>query len=1054
MKKFISLILCLCVISSLISLPVFSVEEEPVEIYAYNMVFRDQDGKIITDMDGAEGVYAELDIGTLSGEREYAFSVLSYCNGVLTGIETVTGTAKETEDNIVTPLLAVDSEKAADTEVKGMVTIPDFEKLLVNAGTLGTAETGIEKILINEYEITVEDGVNDYSLTRYIKKENYPPVVRAFAKDTASSVSISSESDGSLIEYNIAVTNAEGEVEEYTVELTAYAVDSTSLVAVEFNGKALSGFDPAVAEYTYDIRADAKIPEVKAYAYDENAKVKITSAAEIPGSIVIDVENEDVSSEYTINLRPIKELTIANTYSDDNKIIGTANPTYGYQYVKNNGVIEAGSQTFMRSRRSNKDKLAGGVGSWDYVGYAMFSLGFSGSDIVLKGTSELTGIVKADGVYELYDSVHDKLKVKDDFAEFNDGRATLLSSMTISKSYNLKKTFEFPGEKLTVPENGNIVIALVKGDLSKTDSEYVAIDRAELTIRYVEGVEKSPLSMSDAPFDESILAKQEKDSTPVVAEIVPTVSKEWVNKGEDVLLKVTVIAEKPEGLKDEKLLVKLLNPGKTEDGEEPADEKYAYITQAYENEEGNAEAEFLFSGEAGEYTVSVSCEYSDVYKDVKSYIPGTAKMNSLVHSLENEEISGDELEELLSGSLTELAMDSNLYAKLNAKGRKKAASYVIENIEDFTVDGINAMLSEASAVKGINEGEEVSVMEACVEEACIKDIVSVNENYEDYVNLENKASLFEMMCLEELDSPEDVEKSLFGNLGALKIKNITSHGEITKIAEAYEEYIDEEIYSSYKSLSSDKRILANKYMTGNRSEIKSMSDVSPLMEKAVKYAKTSSGQSTGGGGGGGNRGGGGAGTIGLGNVTTEAPVISGVKLPFTDVNESYWGYNAIKELYFEKVISGKTAEKFFPEDKITRAEFAKLVVEALKLSGEGDVSAFSDVSESDWYYKYVSTAFANGVINGVSESSFAPGNNITRQDAAVMIMRASKLDAGETDGSFSDDAEISDYAKEAVYTLKNKKILSGYNGLFNPLNNLTRAEAAQLIHKLTELSKK
>lgn len=1053
MKKFISLILCLCVISSLISLPVFSVEEEPVEIYAYNMVFRDQDGKIITDMSGAEGVYAELDIGTLSGEREYAFSVLSYCNGVLTGIETVTGTAKETEDNIATPLLAVDSEKAADTEVKGMVTTPDFEKLLVNAGTLGTEETGIEKILINDYEIIVEDGINDYSLTRYIEKENFPPSIRVFAKDAASTVSLSSETEGSTTVYNITVANAEGGAEEYTVALTAYAVEPASLAAVEFNGKALSGFDPSVSEYTYDVPADDVVPEVKAYAYDKTAAVEIIPATGIPGATVIKVENGDAYSEYKINLRPIKELTIANTYGDDNKIIGTANPTYGYQYVKDNGVIEAGGQSFMRARRSTEGKLAGGVGSWDYVGYAMFSLGFPGSDIVLKGMSEITGVVKADGVYELYDSVQEKLKVKDDFAEFNDGRAALLSTMNISNSYNYKKTFEFPGELLTVPENGNVVIALVKGNLSKASTEYIAIDKAELTIRYVEGVAENPLSMSDAPFDESVLAKQEKDNAPVVAEIVPTVSKEWVNKGEDVLLKVTVTAEKPEGLKDEKLLVKLLNPGKTEDGEEPADEKYAYITQAYENEEGNTEAEFLFSGEAGEYTVSVSCEYSDVYEDVKSYIPGTAKMNSLVHGLENEELSGDELEELLSGSLTELAMDSNLYAKLNTKGRKKAASYVIENIEDFTVDGINAMLSEASAVKGINEGEEVSVMEACVEEACINDIVSVNENYEDYVNLENKATLFEMMCLEELDSPENVEKSLFGNLGALKIKNITSHGEITKIAEAYEEYIDEEIYSSYKSLSSDKRILANKYMTGNRSEIKSISDVSPLMEKAVKYAKTSSGQSTGGGGG--NRGGGGAaGTIGLGNVTTEAPVISEVKLPFNDVNESYWGYNAIKELYFEKVISGKTAEKFFPEDKITRAEFAKLVVEALKLSGEGDVSAFSDVSESDWYYKYVSTAFANGVINGVSESSFAPGNNITRQDAAVMIMRASKLDAGETDGSFSDDAEISDYAKEAVYTLKNKKILSGYNGLFNPLNNLTRAEAAQLIYKLTELSKK
>ena len=68
MKRVISLVLCLCMLSAVISFPAFAGTEEFAEIYAYNMIFRDQNGKKINSIEGAQGVYAELDIGTLSGE--------------------------------------------------------------------------------------------------------------------------------------------------------------------------------------------------------------------------------------------------------------------------------------------------------------------------------------------------------------------------------------------------------------------------------------------------------------------------------------------------------------------------------------------------------------------------------------------------------------------------------------------------------------------------------------------------------------------------------------------------------------------------------------------------------------------------------------------------------------------------------------------------------------------------------------------------------------------------------------------------------------------------
>lgn len=1043
MKRVISLILCLCVISSVLSLPVFAETTVSGEIYANGLFFSDEDGITITDVSGVEGVCAEVNICTLSGTVEYAFSILSYCKGVLTGIETFKGTAGEAETHISTPVLTIDPEKAADTTVTAVITTSDFKKILANTGTLGTSKNKIEKIYVNDYEIVVEKGVNEYSLTRYIEKENYPPDIKVFTEDLASEVFVSSVTEGNLTKYTIEVYNASGEVESFTVELTGYVVEPSSVVGVEFNGKALTGFDPQVTEYTYDILADAEIPEIKVYKYNENASVQITPPSGIPGAYLINVENGESVTEYEIYLRAIKEISFSS-------------PTYAYQYTNSSGNVEVGGQSQMLAQRGTENGLAGGSGSVDYTGYAQFKVTLP-AGATLTGTSKLTGKVGQPGVYNLYNSSYDTHKVKDSFAEFNDGRATLLATQRIvSGEYNAEKVFEFPSELVRIASNGNVVLALVKGYDSSTKGTKIFFKETVLTLQYVDGLAEHIVSLSDSSFDESVLAKQEKNDEPVVAEITPDVTGEWVNYGDDVLLKISVSAEKPEDMSDEKIFVKLVKPGKTEADEVSAFEKYAYMIPAGENEEGNLDTEFLFSGEAGEYTVVVSCEKSDIYKNTTMYIPGTAKMNSLVHGLENEEFDGTELETFLSESLTELAMDSNLYSKLSNTGRTRAAAYVVEKIDDFTVDGINSMLSEAAAVKGINSSESTDVIEACIAEKCINDIVSINANFADYTGLGNKSELFRMMCLEEIASPGDVAKSLYGNLAAYKIKNITGYGEISAIAENYQEYIEDEAYNLYSALTSDQRIQANKYITSNRSSIKSAADISAVFENAAKEALMPSDNNQSipqyGGGSGGGSGGGGGGTIGLGSAVTEAPKLEEVKSPFIDVPTDHWGFEAINSLYLKKVIKGKSEDAFCPDDKITRAEFAKLIVEALGLEADETEIKFEDVSSSDWYYQYVIVAYGNGIINGISESVFAPEKNITRQDAAVMILRASDLN-GATSDTFTDDSDISDYAKDAVYILKRHDIINGSNGMFKPAANLSRAEAAQLIYKLTEISK-
>lgn len=114
---------------------------------------------------------------------------------------------------------------------------------------------------------------------------------------------------------------------------------------------------------------------------------------------------------------------------------------------------------------------------------------------------------------------------------------------------------------------------------------------------------------------------------------------------------------------------------------------------------------------------------------------------------------------------------------------------------------------------------------------------------------------------------------------------------------------------------------------------------------------------------------------------------------------------------------------------------------------------FSDVSADDWFADVVNAAYKEGLVSGDGNGSFKPNDLISRQDMAIIIYNAAKkfnlFDTEKTGSDFSDDASISDYAKDAVYTLKSKGIIKGMeDGTFRPLENADRASAAQMIYSL------
>lgn len=210
-------------------------------------------------------------------------------------------------------------------------------------------------------------------------------------------------------------------------------------------------------------------------------------------------------------------------------------------------------------------------------------------------------------------------------------------------------------------------------------------------------------------------------------------------------------------------------------------------------------------------------------------------------------------------------------------------------------------------------------------------------------------------------------------------------------------------------------------------------------------------------GNGGNGGGKGSGSSsgGGGNYTIESPGNSGVIQPlntkyFNDLAQYGWAKDAITNLYDMGIINGRGNGLFAPGDYVTREEFAKLIVLCVKLKSASDETGFEDVPKDAWYAEYVEALVSSGVTNGIDEKHFGVGQPITRQDMAVMLCRALKGDSNDyAKAEFADKDDISEYATDAVNFMSENGYITGYeDGSFKPLNSITRAETAVVLYRM------
>lgn len=450
----------------------------------------------------------------------------------------------------------------------------------------------------------------------------------------------------------------------------------------------------------------------------------------------------------------------------------------------------------------------------------------------------------------------------------------------------------------------------------------------------------------------------------------------------------------------------------------------------------------------GEYTVRISktnAKTADdvvveklVYSNPNDYKTAVEALNKAASVIELKNIIDTYSMALGIDLSNETDSDAVLTIMLNSVKAEKLKSDDAKSVQNCF--NLSKLVAELNSSKTENINNKITVLDLS---KCGLD----GYYTKSYVNEDVQKNLTSRVSGKNFDSIPKLYKSLCEQFVLAVVEKSGSNSAIKEVIDGF----SEEIGASVSGFSER-----------NLSELsgQNYNDYSALKSAIDNIKSSNSGSPSSSGG---NRGGGSGGSIG-GTKTypTVVPDTDNKDIElnyyvFDDLDGVEWAREPICKLAEMGVLRGKEYRLFYPNDNITREEFVKMLTVAYKLNIENKTAKFTDVNADDWFMPYVAAALENGIVNGVSDDMFGTGQNITRQDLAVMAYNAALKNGVEfnTEGvqKFSDDDKISDYAKTAVYALKSQNIVNGIDGKnFAPQDTATRAEAAKILYALISLS--
>lgn len=450
----------------------------------------------------------------------------------------------------------------------------------------------------------------------------------------------------------------------------------------------------------------------------------------------------------------------------------------------------------------------------------------------------------------------------------------------------------------------------------------------------------------------------------------------------------------------------------------------------------------------GEYTVRISktnAKTADdvvveklLYSNPNDYKTAVEALNKAASVIELKNIIDTYSMALGIDLSNETDSDAVLTIMLNSVKAEKLKSDDAKSVQNCF--NLSKLVAELNSSKTENINNKITVLDLS---KCGLD----GYYTKSYVNEDVQKNLTSRVSGKNFDSIPKLYKSLCEQFVLAVVEKSGSNSAIKEVIDGF----SEEIGASVSGFSER-----------NLSELsgQNYNDYSALKSAIDNIKSSNSGSPSSSGG---NRGGGSGGSIG-GTKTypTVVPDTDNKDIElnyyvFDDLEGVEWAREPICKLAEMGVLRGKEYRLFYPNDNIMREEFVKMLTVAYKLNIENKTDKFTDVNADDWFMPYVAAALENGIVNGVSDDMFGTGQNITRQDLAVMAYNAALKNGVEfnTEGvqKFSDDDKISDYAKTAVYALKSQNIVNGIDGKnFAPQDTATRAEAAKILYALISLS--
>lgn len=181
---------------------------------------------------------------------------------------------------------------------------------------------------------------------------------------------------------------------------------------------------------------------------------------------------------------------------------------------------------------------------------------------------------------------------------------------------------------------------------------------------------------------------------------------------------------------------------------------------------------------------------------------------------------------------------------------------------------------------------------------------------------------------------------------------------------------------------------------------------------------------------------------------TSKSISKNIPLSYQDVPKNHYAYSAIQYASEKGWLIGTSSLKYEPNRPLTRAEFAHIMSQLANKPSTLSSLPFKDVPKDYWGYKAIATSYQLKMMSGITSTTFAPKQQVTREQMSVTLYRTLRLPLYKGKVNPFIDIKSSNPAYGPILTLYHNKVLSGCtSNRFCPTKNITRAEMAVILQR-------